>query len=129
MYGRDINNINKDLLVDLFSTATYSCDWLMIKTPIAERHLDDKFSQEYLDNRCIEEKWADRLLSGGNICVYDLEEEERYVINFEKIKEGLIKAQTEKAVDDWTDFVDGNDDYFTCNNLLQVIIFGEVVYG
>lgn len=129
MEHRDINNIDKEFLVDLLSTATYGCDWAMVKTPVSERHLDDKFSQEYLDNRCLEEKWADRLLSGGTIIVYDVEDETRTSINLEQIKEGLLKAKFKEAPADWEDFVNGRDDYYTCNNLLQIILFGEVVYG
>ena len=132
---RDLNNIDKDFLVDLFSTATYGCDYLMVKTLKAEAELDNQFTAEYLDDRCLEEKWADRILNNGHIVVYDLEDEDdegkpvRYVVDLEMIKSGLEKARDKEAVRDWADFVDENDDYFTCNNLFQVILFGEIVYG
>jgi hypothetical protein len=130
-----IENITREELVDLFTTATYGSSWLGIKTLKNERHLDEQYSPEYLEERCIEEKWADRLLAGGSIvCIdYDDEDEDgkpvRYVLNLDDIKKGLTKAAMGEAVRDWADFCDENDDYFTCNNLMQVCIFGEVIYG
>lgn len=133
----DINNISKETLVDLFSVATYGSNWLEIKTLKAERCLDDKYDNEYLDNRCCEEKWADRLLNGGHIVCkdwYAAEDDEegkpaKYKIDLNVLKERLKLARDKEAVRDWCDFVLENDDYYTCNNLMQVVMFGEIIYG
>lgn len=133
----DIDNISKETLVDFFSTATYGSSWLDITTLKAERHLDDKFSEEYLENRCREEKWADRLLNGGHIvCIdwYAAEDNEegnptRYKIDLNTLKERLKLARDKEAVRDWSDFVSEKEDYFTSNNLMQVVMFNEVIYG
>lgn len=131
----DIDNISKETLVDLFSTATYGCDWLCITTLIAEKELDREFSEEYLENRCMEEKWADRLLNGGHIVCkdcYDIDEDDlpkRYIIDLDSLKTSLKLARDKEAVRDWCDFVLEEDDYFTCNNLMQVVMFNEVIYG
>lgn len=133
----NIDNISKETLVDLFSTATYGSNWLEIKTLKAERCLDDKYDKEYLENRCSEEKWANRLLNGGHIVCYDwyaTEDDDesnptRYKINLNTLKERLKLARDKEAVRDWCDFVLENDDYYTCNNLMQVVMFGEIVYG
>lgn len=133
----NIDNISKETLVDLFSTATYGGDWLEIKTLKSERNLDSNFSEEYLENRCCEERWADRLLNGGHIVCYDwyaAEDDEdgkptRYKIDLNHLKERLKLARDKEAVRDWCDFVLENDDYYTCNNLMQVVMFGEIVYG
>lgn len=125
--------LTKDLLVNLFSTATYGSEWLNIETLKSEKYLDDKFDNEYLENRCREERWADRLLNGGTIVCLDYyddiddENVARYEIKLEKFKNGLEKAQ-EIIPRDWADFVNDEDDYYTCNNIMQVIIFGEVIY-
>lgn len=137
MAARTLESViaNKEDLVNLLCVATESSNWLGIKTLKNERHLDERYSPEYLEERCIEEKWADRLLAGGSIvCIdYDDEDEDgkpvRYVLNLDDIKKGLTKAAMGEAVRDWADFCDENDDYFTCNNLMQVCIFGEVIYG
>lgn len=128
---RDINNIDKDFLINLFSTATYNSDWLVIRTLVSERHLDNGFTERYCLERCREEKWADRLLAGGHIVCYDLfeedEDDQRHEIDLVRIKDGIKKAMTE-APHDLADFIEENDDYFTCSNLMQVILYGEVIY-
>lgn len=137
---RSIDNIDKELLVDLLTTATFGSDWLEIKTLKAERELDTQFDSDYLDNRCLEEKWADRLLNGGHIICIDWNDYEtddngndidgvRYELTLEDFKNGLIKAKEKDAIRDWADFVEEKEDYYTCNNLVQVVIFGEVIYG
>lgn len=133
----NIDEISKETLVDLFSTATCGSNWLEIKTLKAERCLDDKYDEEYLENRCVEDKWADRLLGGGHIVCYDYyaaEDDEdgkptRYKIDLNTLKERLKLARDKESVRDWCDFVLENDDYYTCNNLMQVVMFGEIVYG
>ncbi len=131
---RTLENIDKDFLVDLLCTATYGSDWLDINTLKNESHLDADFDEEYLNCRCCEEKWADRLLAGGHIVCIDLyaeeDEEEKtdYIIDLQQIKDGLNKALGE-CPHDLADFLTEEDDYFTCNNLMQVIMFGEVIYG
>lgn len=133
----NIDNISKETLVDLFSTATYGSNWLEITTLKAERCLDDNLTEEYLQSRCCEERWADRLLNGGHIVCYDYyaaeDNEEgnpaRYQVDLNTLKERLKLARDKEAVRDWCDFVLENDDYYTCNNLMQVVMFGEVIYG
>lgn len=133
----DIDNISKETLVDLFSTATYGSNWLDIATLKSERNLDEKFSEEYLESRCLEDKLADRLLDGGHILCFDYYAAEdddegkpaKYKIDLNTLKERLKLARDKEAVCDWCDFVLENDDYYTCNNLMQVVMFGEIVYG
>lgn len=133
----DIDNISKETLVDLFSTATYGSNWLEIVTLVSEKHLDSGFTEEYLENRCCEERWADRLLNGGHIVCedwYAAEDDDegkpaKYKIDLNTLKERLKLARDKEAVRDWCDFVLEKDDYYTCNTLMQVVMFGEIVYG
>ena len=125
----DLENITHENLVDLLCTATYGCDWLAIKTLKSERFMDEDVEESVRDGWCIEDKWAHRLLKGGHIVCLDYEDEVRYELTLDDIKKGLEKARDGVAPRDWADFCDENDDYFTCNNLLQVCMFGEVVYG
>ena len=132
---RTLDNINKEFLVDLLSTATYGCDFLSLHTLVNENTIDDQFDEGYLRYRCREERWADRLLGGGHVVVLDWEDTDvddkptRHELTLEDFKNGLIKARDGEAAKDWADFVDETDDFYTCNNLLQVIVFGEIVYG
>ena len=125
----DLENITHENLVDLLCTATYGCDWLEIKTLKSERFMDEDVEESVRDGWCIEDKWAHRLLKGGHIVCLDYEDEVRYELTLDDIKKGLEKARDGEAVRDWADFCDENDDYFTCNNLVQVCMFGEVIYG
>lgn len=127
-----MNKIDREFLSDLFSVATYGCDWLEVRTLKSESNLDENLDADYLVVRCLEEKWADRLLSGGHLVVYvyDYDEErERYEITLEDVVKGLEKAMNGEDIRDWADFMNEEDDYYTGNNLLQIILFGEVVYG
>lgn len=125
----DLENITHENLVDLLCTATYDSDWLGIKTLKSERFMDEEVEQSVRDGWCLEDQWAHRLLKGGHIVCLDYEDEVRYELTLDDIKKGLEKARDGEAVRDWADFCEENDDYFTCNNLVQVCMFGEVIYG
>ena len=132
----NIDNISKETLVDLFSTATCGSNWLEIATLKSERNLDSNFTEEYLQNRYREERWADRLLNSGHIVCkdwYAAEDDDegkpaKYQIDLNTLKERLKLARDKEAVRDWCDFVLEQDDYYTCNNLMQVVMFGEIIY-
>ena len=128
--------LTKEQLVDLLCTATYSSDWLGIKTHISEKRLDDIYDEQYLDSRCLEEKWADRLLNGGHIvCVDYYDDDEngkpmKYTLCLEDIESKLEQAtKDENVVREYANWTSGYYDYYDCNNLMQYVIFGEVVYG
>lgn len=127
----NLNAIDHEMLVDLLCTATYGSDWLEIKTLKSERFMDEEVEQSVRDYWYGADKWANRLLKGGHIVCYDYDGEDyaRYELTLDDIKRGLEKARDGEAVRDWADFVNEKDDYYTCNNLMQVCIFGEVIYG
>lgn len=133
MNKRDLNAIDHEMLVDLLCTATYGCDWLEIITLKSERFMEEDVEESVRDCWCREDKWANRLLKGGHIVCFDYCDDDdqpaRYELTLDDIKRGLEKARDGEAVRDWADFVNYEDDYYTCNNLLQVCIFGEVIYG
>jgi hypothetical protein len=128
--------LTKEQLVDLLCTATYSSGWLGIKTPISERNLDKIYDEEYLENRCLEERWADRLLNGGHIVCVDYYDEDdngdpmRYTLCLKDIEDKIEQAtKDEEVVREYANWMSGDYDYYDCNNLMQYVIFGEVVYG
>lgn len=117
--------LNKDNLVDIFSTATYGSDWLAIKRPKRFEHLIKQESD------CVEEKWADILLGGGMVTAFIYEDEEeptRKEFSLEDMEVGLKKF-IEECPQDYADLANGNGDYYTSSNLIQVVLFGEVVFG
>lgn len=128
----DLNAIDHEMLVDLLCTATYGSNWLEIKTLKSERFMDEEVEKSVRDEWCREDRWANRLLKGGHIVCLNYEDDDvpaRCELTLDDIKRGLEKARDGEAVRYWADFVNENDDYFTCNNLMQVCMFGEVIYG
>lgn len=130
--------LNKEQLVDLLCTATYGCTWLECSSLKSEKHLDEKFDKEYLEERCLEEKWADRLLTGGTLrcCDYeDCDENENpkeYLLKLSDFEEKLHEApfcDKDYIVSSFCNWRTENYDYYDCNNLMQYIMFGDVVYG
>ena len=142
-----ITDITHDDLVDLFSTATYGSSWFGIRRPKGSyrgTELED-------ENDCREDTWAKVLLNGGKVyfCDFYAEDEEdfygtknhawrgdcmRYEINLDDIKYGLEKAfdsgghiarRATRLMDrDNLDF-----DIEDAESLIQIIMFGEEVYG
>jgi hypothetical protein len=136
MRNIDLNvGIDRESLSDLLSVALSGCDWLRTETLRSEDCIDERLDPSYRANRCLEDKWADRLLLGGHLVFYDLYDEDdngepmRYELDIDDFNRGLRKAMTKECPYDWADFVDMNDDYYTGNNLIQVCIFGRVIYG
>lgn len=136
----DLENITHENLVDLLCTATYGSGWLEIKTLKSERFMEEGIEQPVIDGWSREDRWANRLLKGGHIVCLDYEDDSnddydgypnpaRYELTLDDIKKGLEKARDGVAPRDWADFCEEEDDYFTCNNLMQVCMFGEVIYG
>jgi hypothetical protein len=123
--------LNKEQLVDFLSTAIYGCDWLYCYTLEEEKHLDDGLDEYYLENRCREEKWADRLLAGGTLVCVDYEDcEKEYKLTLKDFENKLDKALYDKeARFNLGNWLTDDYDYYDCNNLLQYIMFGEIVYG
>lgn len=139
-----VTSINHEELVDIFSTATYGSDWLGFTTSteygaILPTNLDEiKAEFESKGNTyCREDKWADILLNGGTLVAIDYydedensEEGKEYPITLETFLNGLNKAYSEcpNNIHEVEKF-DGSADYFDANNVMQVILFGELIYG
>ena len=117
--------LTKGTLVNILSVATYNSDWLSIRRP---KKYDNLVKEE---SECREEKWADILLGGGYIAAYAYEDEEeptRYKVTLEMMKKGLDVFQSE-CPQDYADLITENEDYYTCSNFMQCVIFGEVIFG
>ena len=117
-------DLNKETLVDIFSTVTYGSDWLWICRP---KKFDSLVKE---GSECREEKWADILLGGGYIVAHEYEDEEeptRYKVTLEMMKKGLDVFQNE-CPQDYADLITENEDYYTCSNFKQCVRFGEVIF-
>lgn len=141
-----ITDITHDDLVNLFSGATYGSEWLTIGTPrgfYKGTELED-------ENDCREDVWAKVLLAGKNLYFYDYNAEDedefygnlthlwrddnmRYEFTLDDIEKGIAKCLD---LGGWISdcalhlvFSPENLDLYEAEAIMQVIVFGELIYG
>lgn len=142
-----IEEFSQEDLVDLLCTATYGSEFFSCRIPKGNykgTELED-------DNDCREDKWAKVLLAGKKLFVLDYNSEEeaygnlphkwipeegamRYTISLEDIKKGAQKAldSDDKYIREcMLDWMAGEGDMDLCEaeDLLQLFVFGESIYG
>ena len=142
-----VTKLTKDDLSNIISTATYGDDSFDILVPDEYKELKTRGGNE---NDCWEDKLANVLLSGGKIDIVDMEDEyddagarlEPKVHHLEEYDECYYPAYR-VGLEDFLEgcsteegygyakelLVDEEGDFYTASNLIQIIIFGEVVYG
>lgn len=148
-----IKSLTHEELVDLFSTATYSNDYMTIAIP-------DEF-ESLAEGECREDRWASVLEKGGQLIVADADAEPTdepyglqgvnwlktepielyrtswlgeqkfesmgYRINMETLLRGLSNDKASKYIQEL--FVDEDGDFYTAYNLMQIAVFGDIIYG
>lgn len=142
-----ITQLTKDELSNLISTATYGDNSFDILVP--KEYLELKTLGGNEDD-CWEDELTNVLLNGGKIDIIDMEDEyddanarveskvhhleeyngyyhPAYRVGLEEILEGCSTDEGCEYAKEL--FLDEDGDFFTAYNLLQIIIFGEVVYG
>lgn len=139
-----VTSFNHEDLVNILSTALYGCDYLSADY----EQTDYEFvPEDQREGDCYEDKMADILLNGSPIYVTDYyaEGESMGKLPFRLdaddpadgpvtyqvyIKDFYKGASTKEGMGYATELlIKEEGDYYTANNLLQIILFGEVVYG
>lgn len=142
----NIKDISHEDLVDFFSTALYGSTNFY-------GHLLHEYAHLEGDERIYEDKIANVLLKGGKFSVVDMEADEsvngpakgvearviedgqvEYTFDLEAVKKGLKRAFTDTKGGGFPAILnllldDGTFDATDADNLLQMIVFGEIVYG
>lgn len=123
--------LNKEHLVDIFEVASYGSDWLSFTYKDNDVN-NSLIRQESEDMSSV---IADIVLGGGTIVAVDWSDYDdndkpgkEYNIDFKSMKDGFQKF-IEEQPQDYADLVNGREDYYTCNNFMQCVMFGEVIYG
>ena len=119
----NVTELTKEELVTFFSCATYGCGYWTFqikKNSISINDLDT--------NQCIEDIWADALLKGGKLVITDNEDESKYVVDMEKVLKGYSKCY-EISPQTMVNFEEEREDMWDGYNLMQVILFGDIIYG
>lgn len=126
--------LTKENLVNILSGATYGNSSVSIKSP---RKLYEKLKEEFgdkWDEMCMEDVWVEVLFHGGKLAIYDLEDEDdngnhpEQRVSLEDFGTAFEQWR-DKCPQDYADFCNENDDFYTCWNFLQCLQFGEVIYG
>lgn len=116
-----VSELTKEELVSFFSDATYGCGYWAVSIKEAPKDLNRH-------NQCIEDIWADVLLQGGKLQVIDVEAEEAHIIDLAKVLDGFSKCY-EECLENIVAFEQENGDMWDAYNMMQVILFGEVIYA
>jgi hypothetical protein len=144
-----IEEFSHEDLVDLLCTATYGSEYFACRIPKGNYKGTDLENE----NDCTEDKWAKVLLAGKTLYVYDYYAEDetdffgnlphkwkedeqamRYTITLEDIKKGAQQVldsknnYDKKCMQDWM-AGEGDMDLCEAENLLQLFVFGEAIYG
>lgn len=114
---------NREWLTNWLADAFYTSPWFEVKTAFIP--LSKVSAKRSL---CREERWADALLNGGYIIVYDPEEDEEYKVKMEDIIKGFEKFIFD-CPEQYANMMTENYDFYDCDSLLQIVIFGEVTYA
>lgn len=134
-----ITELNHEDIVNILSMLTCENDF-----GLSYKKSDyNSIPKDKMQGVCFEDKLADCLLNGKSIQVIDLQADEEvygnlkhkidaedgsviYTVTLEDFIRGLEIPEAAKYVQD---IVDEKDDYWTSYNLIQFILFGELIYG
>lgn len=131
-----VTELNHDDLVNLLSTALYGSNWFAASY--------DKKTYESLtetEGDCFEDALADMLLAGHKIKITDYyaegESYSKKCVGFDDenaeyevtLKDFLKTASTKSGFKLVEEVLDGNGDYWTGDEFLQRVVFGDVIYG
>ena len=132
-----VTELNHEDLVDLLSTALYGNDTF---AATYDRSIYEKLENTTGD--CFEDKMADMLLAGHEITIVDLWAEgyihaKKKFVRFDGenavykvgIKDFLKAASTPRGYELVKDILDGSGDAITGYVFIQLVVFGEEVYG
>lgn len=125
---------DRENLVNLLSVATYGNYWPAIKA-----YKSDADKGLFENCECREDKWAEALMHGKGIVVYDCyalddavtEEEEseaRHTITMDDVRKGL-ELMRDEYPRHYADLMEEDDDLITGDVWLQLAVFGELIYG
>ena len=148
-----VTELTHDELVDILSTALYDCDYL---TADYDTKAWKEIPQDKKHGNCFEDHLADVLLNDGIIFITDNEangelyktpgvpchlekpawweqgqDDDSCVVGVYEVNlKAILKAcSTPRGYKLLTETLNGEGDYFTANNLLQIAMFGEEIYG
>lgn len=130
----NVTELSHDDIVTILSDLNCDCHFAIEKV--------DGEEYEKEDDDCYEDILARHLLNGGNIVVIDVDaegvvygnlprkigedDEVEYTVSYQDFLKGF---QCDEALPYVEDMINETDDYWTSYNLIQCVLFGEIIYG
>lgn len=114
-----VTSLTKEELVTFFSDATYGCQYWSVRV---------KECSVPSNEDCIEGIWADCLLNGGTLSITDNETEEVYEVKLKDVLKGFSKGYS-VCPQSMLNFESENTDMWDGYNIMQAVLFGEIIYG
>lgn len=112
---------SRENLSNLLCVAFSGSPWFAVSTP-------KKYRERYSDITYIEDRWAQILLDGGTINVIDDEGEETYKLTLEMLKKAWY-ADDNQVARGRANIIEGQEDFYDADAIVQYAIFGEVAFG
>jgi len=108
---------NEQIMSNILADMTYaSAHWISeVRTSI---------SYKLLIGECVEDKWFNCLKNGGKLIIIDNEDYEEHTVNFKQLSKAISSVRHQPRFKDETSW----DEYFV-DNIIQIAVFGEVVFG
>lgn len=130
----NVTELSHDDIVLILSDLCSDCHFYIDKV--------DGEEYEKAEDDCFEDILAKHLLNGGNILVIDNDAEGEvygnlphnideldsveYTVSYQDFLKGM---QCDEALPYVMDMINENGDYWTSYNLIQCVLFGEIIYG
>lgn len=130
----NVTELSHDDIVLILSDLNCDCHFGMDKVEGEE--------YEKTEDDCYEDTLARHLINGGNIVIIDNDadgevygnlphkivndDEVEYTVSYQDFLNGF---QCDEAFPYVVDMINENGDYWTSYNLIQCVLFGEIIYG
>ena len=109
------------------SYSSYWCSNWDAESEFEYRNAKQRLTQRMgEDEICFEDVLAEVLLSSHSIILTDEEEGEEYTLTIENLKQAIGKALEDGTVSPDLEYEWDCED---CDSILQIALFGEVIYG
>lgn len=92
------------------------------------------YKAEVVENEYLGEFASEQISRGGSLRIYDREDDKIYILTLEKLLKGFSMAVSLGYDDDWIDIPENTVDTCCidahgCDAIVQLALFGDVIYG
>lgn len=124
-----VEELSEDFLISVMAGGLMCSDYIQV---VRDENYKTTYEKYKEPNSTIEEIWVKMLTNGEKLVVIDIEDDlNTYMeITLEKLKNGLSEMFNKYpiSVGHLLDIENGDPDFFDYDRLLQITLFGEVVY-